>query len=240
MSGVVHPFDGDPGGTDEEFQALKKQQAGCTENGLFQGVTTFDEDGPGTPTDFGLGYTSTTDICIAIESSEVDPGQDEMFVTHAPGHYHPVIATIFDDRTCPDSESTSPGSVVSGSLTDVCICSPNGYEKLKEGGTQHRLLHKYAINGIPSGSAQTLHVEGYRPANGDGDDFTILYKWSSTGSCSGLFVNSGQKIDTTYDVDHSIDVGASSGTLCVALDDDAGGFNDDVVFVDNVYVVTTP
>jgi hypothetical protein len=237
MSGISHSFQGLS--TTEEFQAFIRQAAGCTEDGFYQSVTTFDDNCCSGVSDYSLGTTSTTDICIGMESSQQDSNRDELQVDHASGHYHPVIATPFANDNWPDSESTSQGTVNAGSLAEVTRCSPGQYEHFQESGPQHRLWHAWTITGVPSGSGQTLHVRGSR-ASDESESFNILYKWSS--SCSGTsgFSATGISINSDTDADYQASLSNSSGTLCVVLDDASGGSLNDLVAIDHVYVVTTP
>ena len=231
----------------ETVQIRARQAAGCDETGLFQSIQTLDDSCCSTEADYNLGMSGTTDICLGFESSKAyagDPppcspncyGQDEFYMFHG-SISAPAIVTTLDTLYPPDGETTNPGTIFSGNYTKLKDCD-NDYEVLQEGGTNHRLFHVYTIEKVPAGSSQTLKVEGYRPNNSDGDNFAILYQWTTAATCptSGPYQTSGITINSASETTYSANVGNSSGRLCVAVDDTTGGSNNDKVYIDCLYV----
>ncbi|HEU5181014.1 MAG TPA: hypothetical protein VFW45_09485 [Candidatus Polarisedimenticolia bacterium] len=221
-----------------EAVTIKKRQAnGCDETGAYVSVQTLDENCCSSEADYDLNASGTTDICLGFLSTQTYSGQDEFYMFHG-STSAPAIVTTLDTKYPPDGEQTNPGIIFSGNYNNLKECD-NVREVLQEGGTNHRLFHVYEITNIPAGSSQTLKVEGYRPTNTDGDNFAILYKWSSTPcTTTGLYPPSGITIDSAAEVQQTATIGNSSGRLCVAVDDTAGGSNNDKVYIDCLYVET--
>ena len=221
---------------------LKREANGCEETGIFQVMQSLDSTCCSATADYNMGTTWNSDICIAYDSARnydgsappCSPncfGQDKFFMDG------PEFLTVLDTNYFGDSEQTNPGFIFSGGLTDTYV-SDNTREVLQEGGTNHRLFHVYQIEKIPAGSSQTLKVEGNRPSNADGDDFTILFKWTTSATCptTGPYQSCGVSINSASDSTYTCNVGSSSGRLCVAIDDSAGGSNNDKVNIDKVWV----
>jgi hypothetical protein len=225
----------------ETAQVLKREANGCEETGIFQVMQSLDSSCCSSTADYSMGTTWNTDICIAYSSARAYDGsappcspscfgQDKFFMD-------PEFLTVLDTNYFGDSDQTNPGIIFSGNVTNTYV-SDNTREVLQESGTNHRLFHVYEINKIPEGSSQTLKVEGYRPSNSDGDNFTILFKWNNTSSCStsGLYQSCGVSINSGSEATYTCNVGNSSGRLCVAIDDNTGGSNNDKVYIDKVWV----
>lgn len=199
-------------------------------------------------TDYDLGVSGTTDICLRFTSLQTPPspsslsGDDEFILdSNTSGSpFQPAIVTTLDTNYTADSETIAKGTIVSGSYTSTRL-SDDQYEVLKEGGTQHQLRHVWAITKIPAGSSQTIYVEGSRVFNLDGDNFDIRYKWVANGTAcnpTGPSLATGIIIDSESETVESAAIGNSSGTLCVQIADTAGGGHDNEVKIDNIYVVT--
>ena len=218
----------------EVVKIYKRVAENCDETGAYTEVVTLGPDGHELA-DYDLGESGTTDICIKIVSQETSPYRDEFLIDHGLyAHNHPVMVTT---DYLAASEQTNPGNRVSGSYLDT-RSSDNVRETLIEGGSQHRLVHVYEIDNIAPASSQTLVVEGSRPDNSDGDDFKILYRWSSSAcTTSGIFLNSGILINSSTEQTYSATITNSSGRLCVAVDDSTGGSNNDTVSIDYVAVL---
>jgi hypothetical protein len=231
------------GGEDsiESINFNSRQAAGCTESGFYQGVVICDPTSCQEVADYNLPSSGDDDICIEVISARDDNEQDEFTVSHGTGEgdLRPVIVTTIPDvvGVAESDYITNPGLVDGGDYTDT-LSSNNVYETLLEGGSQHRLFHVWRFTGIPTGSSHTLHIEGNRPSNSDGDDFRISYKWSST--CTGTFLVTGLTINSTSDAALSTTIGAGSdsGTLCIGVSDSFGGSINDSVNIDHLYVVT--
>lgn len=234
-----HDVCGDESGPQEVVTLSKRVANGCEETGIFQVIQSLDEDCCSELADYDLFTSGFTDICISFASNNVRGYRDEFYVSHQSGHSHPAIVTTLDTIYVPDGEVTNPGSIYWGNYTNTRT-SDNVREILKEGGTQHRLLHAYEIKKVPAASSYKLKVEGYRSNNSDGDNFQILYRWSSTGcTTTGTFQNSGITINSEAESTYEATIGGSSGSLCVAVDDTAGGSIDDFVFIDQVFLEIT-
>jgi hypothetical protein len=237
--------------TGEILEVKKKQLNGCTESTPgFDMFQSFQDEWLGywsglTLADYDLGLSGKNDICLSFRSLQQPPdpgftGHEEFIMDGDtdPSEQVPAIVTTLDTNYTCDSEQTSPGIIFSGNCGNTHVCD-NIREVLQEGGTNHRLFHVYEITDIPVGSSQTLKVEGYRSNNTDGDNFAILYKWSSTAcSTSGMYLPTGIAIDSAAEVNQSTTIGNSSGRLCVAVDDTAGGSVNDKVNIDCIYVET--
>jgi len=232
-----------PGDTDEVFNFWKKQRNGCDgDDAFYQWVADFTVDGPVTVTDYALGYSGTTDICIGAASSDENSDRDEFLISmEYAGLYAPVIVTTVPATTEPVTSdfTTGPGSIAAGDHTDT-ESSNDAWEVFTEGGSQHQLWHVWKFLDVPSGTSHRLVVEGYRPSNSDDDDFNLLYKWSST--CTGVFQQTGLTINMESGDEQAMSTtigpGSNSGTLCIAIDDSAGGSANDTVLIDHLYVVT--
>ena len=230
---------GNPNG--EIVQISKREANGCEETGIFQVMQSLDSSCCSSTADYNMGTTWNSDVCIAYSSARnydgsappCSPncfGQDEFYMD-------PEFLTVLDTNYFGDSEQTNPGFIFSGGLTDTYV-SDNTREVLQESGTNHRLFHVYTIEKVPAGSSQTLKVEGYRPSNSDGDNFAILYQWTTSATCptSGPYQTSGIVINSGTESTYSANVGNASGRLCVAVDDNTGGSNNDKVYIDKIWV----
>jgi|GEM_PF-4140482 hypothetical protein len=234
-----HDVCGDESGPQEVVTLSKRVANGCEETGIFQVIQSLDEDCCSEMTDYDLSNSGMTDICISFASTNSRGYRDEFYVSHQAGHSHPAIVTTLDTVYTGDGEVTNPGIIYSGNYTNTRT-SDNVREVLKEAGAQHRLLHVYEIKKIPDASSYKLKVEGYRPNNSDGDNFQIIYRWSSTGcTTTGIFQNSGITINSEAESTYEATIGRSPGSLCVAVDDTTGGSTDDSVFIDRVFLEIT-
>jgi len=225
-----------------EVVNLKRRQAnGCQETGAFQQVQALDPNCCFAEADYDLNLSGTTDICIGFQSTQSRVQRDEFVTAHTvvPGHLHPALVTTLDTIYTADREVTSPGLIFSGNYTNTRT-SDDVREVLKEGGTGHRLMHVYEIQKIPAASSYTLKVEGSRPNNSDGDDFQILYKWSSQPCVTtGLYQTTAITINSATESVYTTAINGSTGNLCIGVDDTAQGANDDTVSIDHVYVEIT-
>lgn len=239
--------------TPETVDFTAKQQSGCDGTGAYSGVVTCGEDDCWQLTDYNLGFSGTTDICIGIESNNLNPigcggecGRDEVLPEHGVGgcHYHPVIVTTLPDdtETLADADClTNPGSILSGSYLSTQT-SDNVRETLKEASVpvgKSKLLHVWRFSNVPAGSSHELLIEGKRANNPDNDNFQFGF---NAQSCGPLFqtipfavINSATETSANY----AFGSGSLNGTIYIAVwDTVAAGSHRATVDIDKIAIRT--
>lgn len=134
---------------------------------------------------------------------------------------------------------------VSGNYTNTAA-SDNVYESITEvssgGKPSNRysyLEHKWNFN-VTGGNTVTFYVEGYRPNNSDGDDFSFEYSLNDATYIPLVTINSAT--EQTYSAGIPNNVSGTVYVRVVDTDRTAGNQSLDPVFVDQMYIesVGTP
>ncbi len=128
---------------------------------------------------------------------------------------------------------------VSGNYTNT-QSSDNSYESITEresgGKPANRnsyLEHKWNFN-VPSSSALTFYVEGYRPNNAEGDNFTFAYSTDNNNFTNLVTVNSATEQVYSASIPSSV-----FGTVYIRVvdtDQSTGAKNLDAVYIDEMYI----
>ncbi|HYQ88823.1 MAG TPA: hypothetical protein VEU09_04250 [Candidatus Binatia bacterium] len=144
--------------------------------------------------------------------------------------------------TCPNTQTITTGSIVSGSYTDLCAID-GAKETLKEGAPngKSRLRAFWVIPNVPPGD-NSINFWGTRPTNSEGDDFQFGY--NTTGqiiyqSIDGAIINKPFAPDggITIPLLHT----TQTTTFYLALwDTNNNGPILDTVTLDAVRIITTP
>ena len=159
------------------------------------------------------------------------------------------VATILDDDTPPPpsvddyavSESTSQGSIISGSLADT-QASDNVSEALRETETGGKpsnrttlLEHTWTFN-VTGGDTVTFFVEAWHTANSEGDDFLFAYSTDGTNFTSMLTVTKTADDDAAQS--YVLPAGIS-GTVTIRVtdtDQTPGHRTRDTLYVDQMFI----
>ena len=98
----------------------------------------------------------------------------------------PALVTTPDTNYFADTEATSSWGLITSGNYQNTWGSENTRETIRESGTGNKVKFAYELRRIPSGSAQTLYVEGFSvPGESEQGDFEIRYKWNTNGAaCS--------------------------------------------------------
>jgi len=193
-----------------------------------QDVTSFD---PGT-----LDYDTTYYWSIAeINVLGTTPGPVWSFTTASPGAPVDYYA---------NGETTVSGTV-SGSYSST-TAGDNDYEAITEvesGGkpsNRHSLLnHTWTVN-IGSGGSPVLYVEAYHTANSEGDDFAFAYSSDNVNFTPAITVS---KTSDDNNAQAAALPGGLTGTVYIRVTDTdrtQGNKSLDTVYVDKLYIVTSP
>lgn len=107
--------------------------------------------------------------------------------------------------TCPNSQTITVGTIVSGSTASLCV-EDGSLEVLREGLSNgiSKLRKTFVIPNVPPGT-QYLNFWGTRPANSEGDNFQFYY--NTNGKPFGILIT-GAIIDKPF---------APSGGITVPL-----------------------
>ncbi len=133
----------------------------------------------------------------------------------------PVAGTVNGDYTNTQSSNGSYESITereSGGKPD------NGYSYQE---------HKWDFS-VPSSSALTFYLEGYRPDNSDGDNFTFAYSTDNNNFTNLVTVNSATEQVYSASIPSSV-----SGTVYIRVvdtDQSTGARSLDAVFIDEMYI----
>ncbi len=132
---------------------------------------------------------------------------------------------------------------VAGTVTGSYLqtqASDNSREQIQErqsgGKPSNRysyLEHKWNFS-IPSSTALTFYLEGYRSNNSDGDDFVFAYSTDDANYTDLLTVSSATEQVYSASIPSSV-----SGTVYIRVtdtDQTAGNNSEDVVYVDEMYI----
>jgi beta-glucanase (GH16 family) len=201
-------------------------------------------------------FSSEPNYFVALyESGAIEPGQHtlQVRVTGAKNAASSGAEIIIDGfgyvgaaapvDHYPFAETTTNGTV-KGSLADL-KASDNAYEAITEvlsgGNANNRyslVKHTWKID-IGTGGSPALHVEAYRGANSDGDDFVFAY------STDNINYNDTVTVKKAAD-DNGAQVAALpanlSGTIYVRVTDvnrTRGKSSLDTIYIDQLFIRTT-
>ena len=241
-------------GTPETMDFLATQLSGCDGFGAYSTLVTCGEDNCSLLTNYDLGMSGTTDICIGIESNNMNPiqgppppdgwGRDEVLADHGElesCHDHPVIVTTDPETLAVADVLTNPGVKLFGTDYFDTQTSNDEWEILQEGppsGGKTKLKHVWRFDNVPPGLSHQLLIEGYRLDNPDGDNFQFGF---NTSCCTlfqtipGAVINSDMEISANY----AFGSGALSGTIYIAVwDTVAAGTHRATVNIDKLAIRT--
>jgi hypothetical protein len=156
--------------------------------------------------------------------------------------------TILNDEAPPQfvdefaiSESTSSGSVVSGSLTDT-QSSDNVVEAIRESETGGRpsnrtsmLEHTWTFN-VTGGDIVTFFVEAWHTASGEGDNFVFAFSTDGTNFTNMLTVTKTADDDTAQSF---VLPAGISGTVYIRVTDTdrtPGNRTLDTLYIDQMFI----
>lgn len=192
-------------------------------------------DGVGTSTAQNPSYTydaaGTYTVSLTATNaygSDIETKVDYITVTE-PGTGAEVYAT----------SDIAVSGTVSGTYTATHTSddSRQSIREIENGGRpiyRHSYLeHKWTFS-VPSSSSLTFYVEGYRPSNGDGDDFTFAYSTDNSNFTNLVTINSSTEQVYSASIPNTV-----SGTVYIRVidtDRSQGNRSLDYVYVDQMYI----
>ncbi len=216
------------------------QYGGCQAEGLSS--TTFDD---ATPPALGQGFF------YLVQAQNYDCGLGTLGTTsteHERTNSNPAACL---GVTVSDSHASAESNVfgtVSGTLADA-QSSNNAYEAMTEvlttGGNPSlrfsELEHRWTIT-VGAGSKKELHVEGFRSASTDGDDFRFEYSTNGGTSFTPVTMSSLPLSDNNIDLVGALPAGVSGSVLVRVVDTDrtAGHQGLDTVSIDELWIRIVP
>ena len=185
--------------------------------------------GPSISVDLAVGEHTIT---LTVTDNGGATGSDNVIVTVEEG------PAAIDDT--PNSDIIISGTITSGSYASTVV-SDNSYEAIREirqGNTstgKSLLEHKWTIN-VTGGSDVSFHVEAYRTANTEGDNFVFAYSTDNVTYTNLLTV--------TKTADDNILQSATlpsslSGTVYIRVQDTdrtKGRTSLDTIYIDQIFI----
>lgn len=221
--------------TPETVDFTAYQQTGCDGTGTGSLIVTCDENGCQPVTDYALGMSGSTDICVGIESNNLNPvqgtppdqtGREEVLMEDngdtSTCAFRPVIVTDpVEEALAASDYCTSPGTIVSGTSYVNTQTSNDVRENLREAlvNNKAKLKHIWRFDNVPAGSSHELLIEGYRPNSPGGDNFEFGFSQSVT-TCSSPFqiiTNAVISSPTESSTNYPFGDGAMNGTIYIGV-----------------------
>jgi hypothetical protein len=181
----------------------------------------------------------------SYHDAEVAPGRRYFYTVMAVGYpnlcFSPDSGCMMPDQVA-SSEQMYTGTIAAGSHLDVRT-SNNVREQLTEAllGGVSRLSHVWRFEGVPilptiPSTTLKLYLEGYRPANSEGDNFQFAYSVNEGSTWSNI---SGAVIKSPLEptgISYVIGQPVHTGTILIRVEDtnQASGSQLDSVFIDRL------
>ncbi|MEA1979787.1 MAG: S8 family serine peptidase [candidate division Zixibacteria bacterium] len=194
---------------------------------------TFGDGGTSTAQNPSYTYNTVGTYTVTLTATNAYGSDDEVKVDY-------ITVTEPDPFSNAYALSDIPvAGTVSGNYTNT-QSSDNSYESITEsesvGKPDNRysyLEHKWDFS-IPSSSALTFYMEGYRSDNSDGDNFTFAYSTDNVNFTDLVTVNSATEQVYSASIPSSV-----SGTVYIRVvdtDQSTGARSLDAVFIDEMYI----
>jgi hypothetical protein len=185
--------------------------------------------GQGINVDLSVGEHTIT---LTVTDSGGATGSDDVIVTVEAG------PAAIDDTA--KSDIIVSGTITSGSYASTVV-SDNSYEAIREirqgtTSTGRSLLeHKWTIN-VTGGSAVSFHVEAYRTANSEGDNFVFAYSTDNVTYTNLLTVTKTADNNTLQSATLPSTL---SGTVYIRVQDTdrtKGRTSLDTIYIDQMFI----
>jgi len=192
-------------------------------------------DGTGTSTQQNPSYTYNNPgtYTVTLAAGNACGTDDEIKVDYI------TVDACGPDQAYANADLPVAGTV-SGNFTNT-LASDNVYEGITEIEYANHprkrssyLEHKWTINVGSGGSSMMFYVEGYRPANAEGDNFVFAYSTDNVNFVDMVTIASGT--DQVYS--YSMPAGLTGTIYIRVLDTDRSWGNTafDAVYVDEMYI----